>query len=495
MKNYHWLWYALLILVFMTGLIIRVSDLFDAPLDFHPTRQLHSALIARGMYYQTLDDAPDWKREMSYKQWQAEGLIEPQIMERLTVFTYQLFGSEQLWVARLWAILFWMVAGLFLFFITEKIAGVVAGTFAVIFFMVWPYATVASRAFQPEPLLITSILAALLAFLKWTEKENIIWAILAGLLSGFSIYVKSTAVFFLAPALIGVIIQKYSLKDALKNRQVLIIMILSITPYLAFLFYGVVVRGVLGEQFNFRFFPNRWIDPLFYIQWILELDYTIDLVVFLAAILGISLFTNKKYFNLLAGYLVGYVVYGFVFSYHITTHDYYHLPLMIPVSIGIGIILDKVFHISERNRTITKIVFTCAALLFIGINSWEIRSALSRLNFTEEIKKWEVVGEKLGHESRVIGLFPNYGYRLAYWGWMHVSSWTTSDDIALRELAGQKVDLEVELLDRILDYDFFVIADQEEYEKQEFLKEYFENNFLKSEEIKDIIIYDLRAAN
>jgi hypothetical protein len=479
----------------MIGLIIRVSDLFDAPLDFHPTRQLHSALIARGMYYQTLDDAPDWKREMSYKQWQAEGLIEPQIMERLTAFTYQLFGSEQLWAARLWAILFWMAAGLFLFLITEKIANVAAGTFAVIFFMVWPYAAIASRAFQPESLLIASILAALLAFLKWTEKENIIWAILAGLLSGFSIFVKSTAVFFLTPALIGVIIKKFGLKDALKNRQVWIIGILSIVPYLAYLFYGVVVIGTLGEQFSFRFFPNRWIDPLFFIQWVLELDYTIDLVIVLAAILGISLFTKKKYLHLLVGYLVGYVLYGFVFSYHITTHDYYHLPLMIPVSIGIGIILSKVLNVSERNRTLTKIIFTCAALFFIGFNTWEIRSELSRLDFTEEVEKWEIVGEQLGHESRVIGLFKNYGYRLAYWGWMYVSSWTTSGDVALRELAGQKVNLEVELLDRISGYDYFVIADQEEYENQKFLKEYFERNFLKSEEIEDIIIYDLRAVD
>ena len=61
MKTYHWIWYALLVLVFMMGFIIRVSDLFDAPLDFHATRQLHSALIARGMYYQGLDSAPEWK--------------------------------------------------------------------------------------------------------------------------------------------------------------------------------------------------------------------------------------------------------------------------------------------------------------------------------------------------------------------------------------------------------------------------------------------------
>ena len=83
---------------------------------------------------------------------------------------------------------------------------------------------------------------------------------------------------------------------------------------------------------------------------------------------------------MLVGYLAGYILYGFMFSYHITTHDYYHLPMMIPVSIGIGIILGRVYNASERNRTITKAVFTSAALIFIGINTWEIRSGLSRSN-------------------------------------------------------------------------------------------------------------------
>jgi len=477
----------------MVGLIIRVSDLFDAPLDFHPTRQLHSALIARGMYYQTLENAPEWQREMSFKQWQAEGLIEPQIMERLTTFIYQLFGSEILWAARLWAILFWMVGGIFLFLITEEIADFAAGTFAVIFYMVWPYAAVASRAFQPEPLLIASMIMSIWAFIKWMNNQKVSWAILAGILSGFSIYVKFSALFFLAPAFVSVVIQRYGYKDFLKKKHIWIIGTLSILPHLVYLFYGVVVLGTLGEQFGFRFFPQRWIRPLFYLQWILELDSTIDFVIVLAAVLGITLFTRKKYFSLLAGFLLGYVLYGFVFSYHITTHDYYHLPLIIPVSIGLGIILGKIFNISERNRVITKLVFTLAALFFIGINAWEIRSTLSRCDYSEEVNSWEMVGEKLGHEAKVIGLFPDYGYRLAYWGWTHVSSWTTSDDITLRELAGHEIDLQSGLKDRISEFDYFIVANQEEFENQAFLKEFFESNFLKKEEVGDIIIYDLRA--
>ena len=92
----YWLWLGLSLLAFLLGLAVRLYDITDPPLDFHPTRQLHSALIARGMYYQNLDDIPDWQRERAVDQWKAEGLIEPQIMEHLTAFTYRIIGAPKL---------------------------------------------------------------------------------------------------------------------------------------------------------------------------------------------------------------------------------------------------------------------------------------------------------------------------------------------------------------------------------------------------------------
>ena len=53
-----WLMIAVIVVV---GLAIRLYDLTDLPLDFHSTRQMHSALIARGMYYQNLASAPQWQ--------------------------------------------------------------------------------------------------------------------------------------------------------------------------------------------------------------------------------------------------------------------------------------------------------------------------------------------------------------------------------------------------------------------------------------------------
>jgi len=159
------IWSFLLIAIFLVGLVVRLTDLFDPPLDFHPTRQLHSALIARGMYYQKLTSAEEWKRDLSFEQWQAEGLIEPQIMERLAALSYRVIGAEQLWLARLWAIFFWMVGGVFLYKLAEQVVDKRASVFAVAFYMFWPYTAIASRSFQPESLQVAAILAALYAFI------------------------------------------------------------------------------------------------------------------------------------------------------------------------------------------------------------------------------------------------------------------------------------------------------------------------------------------
>ena len=71
---------AALVLLLGLGFAIRLYDLTDLPLDFHPTRQLLSALKARGMYYQNLQSVPAWQRQMAVHQWKLEGLTEPPII-------------------------------------------------------------------------------------------------------------------------------------------------------------------------------------------------------------------------------------------------------------------------------------------------------------------------------------------------------------------------------------------------------------------------------
>ncbi len=48
--RFAWVIQILILVTFSLGLAIRLFDLTDLPLDFHPTRQLRSAIIARGIF-------------------------------------------------------------------------------------------------------------------------------------------------------------------------------------------------------------------------------------------------------------------------------------------------------------------------------------------------------------------------------------------------------------------------------------------------------------
>ena len=171
------------------------------------------------MYYQNLADAPEWQKEMSYKQWQKEGLIEPQIMERLTAMTWQVIGTDPLWVARVWAILFWTMGAVFLCLLANELFGLPGAALAVVYFMLWPYAVISSRAFQPESLMVAFIIIGMWAAVRWMKQPSWQRVILAGLLCGLAIYIKSVAVFFIAPALAGLLLANFSLKELIKNSR------------------------------------------------------------------------------------------------------------------------------------------------------------------------------------------------------------------------------------------------------------------------------------
>ena len=85
--------------IFLLGFGIRMLDLTDLPLDFNPTRQLLSAIKARGMYYQFAGDVPNGSGKSLLQQWKDTATYEPPLNETITAGMYLLFG-EHLWIAR-----------------------------------------------------------------------------------------------------------------------------------------------------------------------------------------------------------------------------------------------------------------------------------------------------------------------------------------------------------------------------------------------------------
>jgi hypothetical protein len=454
----RWLWWALLSLIFIAGLGVRLYDLADPPLDFHPTRQLHSALIARGMYMEQRENLPGWQREMAVSQWRMEGLIEPQVFERLAAWTYNLTGSLDLRIPRLYAILFWITGAVFVVWLAAGLAGRGGALAAALFFLFWPYGVIASRAFHPEPIFLALSAAALWSAVRWMRCEHWAWAVTAGLLAGLAIYIKSVALFLLGPALAAVVLGHFGLRG-LRSRQVWAMACLALLPFVLYHLDGVYLRGYLTSQFSLRFFPAMWIDPAFYLRWISNLGRVMPFEMVLATLGGAFLLRRPAERVLVLSMWAGYFVYGMTLPHHISTHDYYHLPLL-------------------------------AALV---INAYSARTTLKRFDAAGLAHTWTEIGQFLGPGSSVTALVDDYGSGLKYWGWVNPAIWPTADDASWRASIGQEEEFEARFAELAAGKDFFVVTLLDDLERQPELKTMLYERYPVLQQSQDYVIFDLRA--
>ena len=111
----------LLISLLGLGLGLRLYDLTDEPIDFHPTRQLRGAIVARGMYYEMSPSASSDIRQRAMAFWRSTGQYEPPILERLVAITDLALGQEVMWLGRLYNSIFWIIGGIFLFLLAKRL--------------------------------------------------------------------------------------------------------------------------------------------------------------------------------------------------------------------------------------------------------------------------------------------------------------------------------------------------------------------------------------
>ena len=187
--------------ILVCGFVTRLYDLTDPPLDYSPARQLRSAMIARGIYYSTCQMLLNGRKTLRVKGETIHGMIEPEIIENITAATYHLVGGEYVWIARIYSSLFWVLGGLALFLLTRQIVSDDGGILALIYYLFVPFGLVASRTFQPDPMMTAMIITAWMSFYYWDRSSTWKWAILAGLTAGLAMYIKSTSVFFLFPGM------------------------------------------------------------------------------------------------------------------------------------------------------------------------------------------------------------------------------------------------------------------------------------------------------
>jgi 4-amino-4-deoxy-L-arabinose transferase-like glycosyltransferase len=214
------LWLKILIVViFILGTGIRLYDVTDEPLEFHPARQLRSAIIARSIYYKNNPDIPREKILFAVSEANQRGLIEPPIMENLSVIAYRLMGEEEIWVGRLFSIAFWLLGGWALYALSKEFGSLTGSIVSLSLYFLLPFSILATRVLMPDPMMVAFTVISIYCLYTWEKKRTYPWAVLTGLVSGFTIFSKSVAGLILIVPFAVFILKAEGLKSALKNLQ------------------------------------------------------------------------------------------------------------------------------------------------------------------------------------------------------------------------------------------------------------------------------------
>src|SRR5215212_5297505 len=259
---------VLLVLLFSLALTIRLYDLTDLPLDFHPTRQLLSAIKARALFFETQPDGYSTEKlEAGIYLAKLKAGVEPVVFEQLVAFTYR-FTGEHLWIARMYSSLFWLIGAVFLFMLVRDLVSFEGAILSTAYYLFFPYAIIASRSFQPDPLMIMLILSFWWMFWRWTRSSSWMVAFLAGFLGGLAIFIKFYAAFFVIGAALGLALSGFRLRDLVRNTQVWVMAVIGVLPASIYIVNGVFIKGGLGSQFDGRFIPALLLSPFNYLQWL-----------------------------------------------------------------------------------------------------------------------------------------------------------------------------------------------------------------------------------
>lgn len=491
MKKNNWQ-NTLLITLLLLGFGIRLIDLTDPPLDFHPTRQYRGALIARSIYYNDLPEADPDRRTLAAEMRAGFPEFEPPLLETVVAAGYLLLGGEHLWLARLIVSLFWVLGGWGLYSLIRQTVSAGAALVALAYYLFLPFAVYASRSFQPDPLMTVAIIFTTYAAFRWAQERSWRWAALTASCAVLAVMAKVVAAYMIAGLMIAIVLH-IGLKTALRQPQVWLM------AGLMFVLPGLYYFLSIGES-SANYFQNWMLVLLplvlkkaFYLGWLRRL-YSFNRLTLLVALVGGMLCSGGLRRKVLYGLLAGYLVYGFTLPHQTMTHNYYHIQLTPVVAwclaYAVQWLLDKISQYNQRMPNWVLSALLLASLLPAAV---AVRTLLKE-DHRYEPEYWQYIGEQVPSQGRTIGLVQHYGHLLMYYGWKEIALWPPSGELYLAEMRGNPNINEFQgfFSQKTEGMDYFLVTSFNQFERQGELYEHLYASYPVFSEGAGYLIFDLR---
>lgn len=489
-------WRVALAIVLLVGVAVRLPGLGDPPIEVYATRQFHSAALARSYYLAEADPADHPPGRVAVARSFAGEPIEPPIMETLAVAGYRVLDREDLLWPRLLSALWWTLSGALLAVLAARLFGPPAGVVAASVHLGLPFAVAASRAFQPEPLMVLLIVGTALAWTSYVERPTRRRLLVAAGLGAGAALVKLVALFYVVPlAAAALVFVAGSPRTGLRRGAP--VLLATLAPAAAYHVYGTYVARFLEGQAEGRVLPRLLGTRFFWEGWVKRLTALVPasrpvallVLAVVAAVVLVGIVGARGWGRyLLVAFLSGYVAFGLTFTLHYATHDYYHLPLVPIVAVGLAGGARRLGQLLWA-RLGRPVAVGVAGLLVAGLALFgAARSELFPLRPTPtqlevHVQRSVAIGDAVDHSTRVGFMADHFGGPLLYYG----------------DIAGVPWDFEAdEPVERTFDRlygdgraDYFVVAERRLLDRAPGLEDVLRERYERVAGEEDWLVFEL----
>ncbi len=447
--------WPLAICVLAGGATLRLVHLTDPPLDFHPNRQYHSALLARGLYADHATEWSDARRALAHEA--MPHLIEPPLMESAAAWMYRAVGFEALWIPRLLSIAAWTLGGLSLYRLASRWLSPSPVLVCLAIYAYLPFGIVASRAFQPDPLMIALVIAAVERTAAWQTSHRRSIALAALALGTAAVFVKPMAILLLAPVYCAIALaaKPRTLRALAALPAALLCIAIPSTIYFA---TTMVQRGELDDYTQWAAALELFTLREFWVGWSqMFLGAVTPALVPCVLLLAVPIRARSARLVLIGGWS-GYLLLALAFPYHIYTHSYYSL-VAIPL-----IALSTAYAVEVLNERLSPLTEERLQWLAIGILAAAVSAgvlSVVRVDTSSIVAmrdRLEELDRRLPERARLIVLDDSYGKSILFHAARRVSVWPLSMELHARAIQGLAVQRFDELAAAASGADYFVVT-------------------------------------
>jgi 4-amino-4-deoxy-L-arabinose transferase-like glycosyltransferase len=475
--------------MFLLAALIRRDDIMA--LGHLLDREFTAAIFARAFYFMGNDEVEDWRRDIAMTTKNQQPILEPPLLDYMISLIYRVVGREELHLARYLTGAFWLIGGVFMFLIAQKLLSIGEAVAATAYYLFVPMGIIISRSIQPDSLMMMFFLISLYLLMLYFEFPTTKRLLLAAILTGITLLLRPLVVFAIFCAFLAFSIHRNQGWKKLIDRPLIVFSVVSLLPSALYYGYGIVFADFMRWKISSSFMPYLLLKTDFWLGWFNNVAGVAEITPLLLALAGFSLLKQQPARYLVIGLTVAFMVFSVAFTYHIHTHPYYHIQLfpivglcLAPIVTGIG---------GSLRHSVGKAWWVPVAAIFllaVYFAHREVRESLYRYHFENPAMAREI-GWIVQHSPRTVYVAHHYGLPLLYFGELGGTDWPVRiEDEFYRRPDARELSVQERLDGLGFIPEYFVITNFDLYNrKHQDLQVYLQNNCSLLAETSAYLIY------